>query len=95
MNKCRDAHRLDIRAEQQVLAIVERQAVAKDAARATAERRRRIVQLDAPAVPRELDRGRASGPAASDDDDHARHAARVAIHSLRSGVSAMRRSSTW
>jgi hypothetical protein len=43
---------------------------------------------------RELDRRGAAGPTAADDDDHARQAARDAIHSLRNGVSAIRRSST-
>ncbi len=77
-----------------MLAVVERQSVADDAARAAAENGCRVVQLDVAAAPRQLDRGGAPGPAAADDDDHARQAARVAIHSLRSGVSAILRSST-
>jgi hypothetical protein len=151
--------RLRVRAEQQVLAVVQRKSVAWNGSGATPERGGSLVQLDAVSKPRELHGGRAAGPPAADDDDgsarrarwvgsfeadscaislplqgrgralgaalrawvtspeadrcavslplqgrgralgaalraHARHAARVAIHSLRSGVSATRRSST-
>ena len=91
--------RLRVGAEQDVLAVVERQAVALDAPRAPAQHRGRLVQRRRNAGVRERDRGRASGPAATDDRDRraARYAARDvfhAIHSLRSGVSDVRRSST-
>ena len=62
MNDRRESQRLDIGAEQQVLAVVERQSVADDAARAAAEHGRRLVQLDAAAAPRQLDRARRTRP---------------------------------
>src|SRR5690349_10021956 len=91
--RCRERERVDVRAKQQVLAVVERQSVPHDAARAAADAGRRLVQRDAVRALRELDRGRAAGPARA-NDDYVSHAVRVAIHSLRNGVSAMRRSST-
>ena len=71
--RCRDAQRLGIGAEQQVLAVVERQAVANRRARARPPSARAAsCSSTRHAVPRELDRRRASGPAAADDGDHAR-----------------------
>ena len=94
VNDCRQCERIGIGAEQQMLTVVERQSVPIHRARAATERGSGFVQLDAVPAARELDGSGASRPATADDRNHARQAARVAIHSLRSGVSAIRRSST-
>ena len=106
-HRARRVHALDQReraaigADQQMLAVVERDAGERDATRASAERSRLLDELDPHAGLRELDGGRASRPAAADDGDMAASASVTrrrdvfhAIQSLRSGVSAIRRSST-
>jgi hypothetical protein len=100
-----------VRADEEVLAVVDREPGALDAARATAEHVCRLVQDDGDAAARERPRRRASGPSAADHRDRrsgaaalrlgtrahgqAARAVRHAIHSLRSGVRAILRSSTW
>ncbi len=63
--------RLHAGAEQDVLAVVEREAVALDAPRAPAGLRRHLVQRDRVAARGGLDRGGEAGPAGADDGDAA------------------------
>ena len=97
LNHCQ---RAPVGADDEVLAVVERDAGKRDAPRATAQGSRLLDQGDAQAVLGELDRGGAARPAAADDGDmmerasHGRRAVFHATQSLRSGVSAIRWSRT-
>ncbi len=99
--------RLAIRADQDVLAVVERDLPSvrgdpRHAPRAAAERARSLEQRDVHAGIGEMRGGREPGPASADDGDALRGRAhrpgathvRHAIHSLRIGVSEMRWFST-
>ena len=97
--------RAAVSADQDVLAVVQRQAVHRHLAGAAAQLRRHLEQRDLGAGADAGHRGGQAGPAAA-DDRHPGHGAwghgqracqlvRIAIHTLRSGVSAMRWCSTW
>ena len=90
------AQRLAIRADKDVLAVVEVDAVYAHAARAAAQAARGFEDRYADALLGEGDRGSESGPAGADDRGAAQAVTQVrhAIQSLRIGVSAVRCSST-
>ena len=100
MDASQQCQRFRIGAEQQVLAVVDRQAGALDAPRPSAGNRAGLEQRDLDAGVGQRDGGRAAGPAGADDRDraaavHDRREVFQAIHSLRNGVSDVRWSSTW
>jgi len=88
--------RLAIRADQDVLAVVEVDSVDGDAPRPTPQAARGFENRYAKAALREGDRSSESGPAAADNRDATQAVTQVrhAIQSLRIGVSAVRWSST-
>ncbi len=88
--------RLAVRADQDVLAVVEIDAIYAHAARAAAQAARSFEDRGADAALREGDRSSESGPAGADDRGAAQAVTQVrhAIQSLRIGVSAVRWSST-
>ena len=88
--------RLAVRADEDMLAVVEVDAVYAHAARAAAQAARGFEDRYADAALGEGDRGSESGPAGADDRGAAQAVTQVrhAIQSLRIGVSAVRWSST-
>ena len=89
------AQRFAIRANEDVLTVVEVQTVDFDASRASAELPRRFEHGDVHALGCQFDRGRQTGPAAANDRDlQPLIQVRQAIHSLRIGVSDVRWLST-
>jgi len=85
---------LAVGADQDVLAVVQRSSIDRDPPRATAQRTRRFQHGDRNAAPGERRGGGQARPAGADDRYALAHVLH-AIHSLRTGVSAVRRVSTW
>ena len=96
-DQAHQALQLGVGADQDVLAVVEGEATHLDAPGAAAEGARGFEHGDGNPACRQFRGGGHAGIARADDGDshfRSRNQVRQAIHSLRSGVSAMRRSST-